>query len=72
MTLRSLIMCNVHVTHQTLLQTLTHEPVQCSKNKPIVKESSLTAKSSTQNLRNISALQTCPCYMCIYFDSLSN
>lgn len=56
MTLESLIMCNVHVMHQILLQTLTYEPIQCSKNKPIVKESSLTAKSSTENLKNISAL----------------
>jgi len=37
MTLESLIMCNVHVTHQILLQTPTYEPIQCSKNKPVVR-----------------------------------
>lgn len=56
MTFKSLIVCNVHVTRQILLQTLTYKPIQCSKNKPIVKESSLAVKFSTQNVRNISAL----------------
>lgn len=65
MTLKSLIMCNVHVTHQILLQTLTHEPIQCSKNKPIFKESSLTAKSSIQFKKYLCTLALPLLHMCI-------